>query len=451
MDKSAVKILIPAGALGIPYDKKALASGLKKKPDLIAIDGGSTDSGPYYLGTGSSKYSRKATKADWADLMTARAIANVPLVIGTAGTSGADSAVDWMLDITLEIARERGETLKIATLKSGQQKEKIIAALTKGTITALEGAPHIDRTVLEQCTNIVALAGVEQIQAALSSGADIIIAGRATDTAIIAALPIARACHKGAAWHGAKIAECGALATTNPNSGVILMSFDETGFTITPLADDTAATPYTVSAHMLYENADPYILHEPGGWLDVRSAHYTAIDDISVRVEGSVWHETSTYTVKLEATRQAGFQTASFVLVRDAHYCTHIHEWVDTLKASFELKAQQNGLTETHLELRIIGRNATLGQLETNPSSNGEVGVLAIFTSPDQKQANEAAKMLNPDLLHLPLTSHEPMPTFAFPFSPPEMDRGAIYEFCLHHTMALDNPLSAFKLQIIES
>ena len=172
--------------------------------------------------------------------MAARAIANVPLVIGTAGTSGADSAVDWMLDITLEIARERGETLKIATLKSGQKKEKIITALNKGAIKPLEGAPNIDKTILDQCTNIVALAGIEQIQAALSSEADIIIAGRTTDTAIIAALPIARGCHGELPGMEQKIAECGALATTNPNSGVILMSFDETGFTITPLAHNTA-------------------------------------------------------------------------------------------------------------------------------------------------------------------------------------------------------------------
>ena len=64
MDNSAVKILIPAGALGIPYDREALLRGLKENPDLIAIDGGSTDSGPYYLGTGRSKYSRNAIKAD---------------------------------------------------------------------------------------------------------------------------------------------------------------------------------------------------------------------------------------------------------------------------------------------------------------------------------------------------------------------------------------------------
>ena len=451
MANAVTTILVPAGALGIPYDREALKRGLEHKPDLIAIDGGSTDSGPFYLGTGNSKYSRAATKADWADLMAARNIAGVPLLIGTAGTSGADSAVDWMLDITLEIAKERGETLKIATLKSGQEKQATIKAYTEGAITPLEGAPDLDIQILEQTTNIVALAGTEQIEAALASGADIIIAGRATDTAIIAALPIARGCHKGAAWHGAKIAECGALATTNPNSGVILMRFDESGFTITPLAEDTTATPYTVSAHMLYENADPYILHEPGGWLDVREARYTALDEVSVRVEGSIWHNTKPYTVKLEAARRAGFQTVSFVLVRDAHYREHIDEWVTALSASFQKKAVRSGLSDTKLELRVIGRNATLGALEKLDISAGEVGVMAIFTSPTQQQANEAAKLLNPDLLHLPLTPHEPMPTFAFPFSPPEMDRGASYEFCLHHIMAIDDPLSAFRLEITES
>ena len=451
MANAITTILVPAGALGIPYDREALKRGLEHKPDLIAIDGGSTDSGPFYLGTGNSKYSRAATKADWADLMAARNIAGVPLLIGTAGTSGADSAVDWMLDITLEIAKERGETLKIATLKSGQEKQATIKAYTEGAITPLEGAPDLDIQILEQTTNIVALAGTEQIEAALASGADIIIAGRATDTAIIAALPIARGCHKGAAWHGAKIAECGALATTNPNSGVILMRFDESGFTITPLAEDTTATPYTVSAHMLYENADPYILHEPGGWLDVREARYTALDEVSVRVEGSIWHNTKPYTVKLEAARRAGFQTVSFVLVRDAHYREHIDDWVTALSASFQKKAVRSGLSDTKLELRVIGRNATLGALEKLDISAGEVGVMAIFTSPTQQQANEAAKLLNPDLLHLPLTPHEPMPTFAFPFSPPEMDRGASYEFCLHHIMAIDDPLSAFRLEITES
>ena len=451
MPNPVTKVLVPAGALGIPYDRAALARGIDANPDLIAIDGGSTDSGPHYLGTGTSKYSRSATKADWAELMVARATAGVPLLIGTAGTCGTDSAVDWMLEITLEIARERGERLKIATLKSGQDKRGLCDALAHGNVTPLDGAPIVDAGIIQQSTNIVALAGIEQIQAALDTGADIIIAGRATDTAVIAALPVARGCHPGGAWHGAKIAECGALATTNPNSGVILMSFDKTGFVIEPMAEDAAATPHTVSAHMLYENADPFILHEPGGYLDVSEARYTALDERMVRVEGSRWVSTTPYTVKLEGARRVGYQTVSMVMVRDGHYRLHIEDWVAALKACFAHKAAARQLDDVMLEIRIIGHSATLGSLENAAGDGGEVGVMAIFTSPSQSRSTEAAKLLNPDLLHLPLTPHEPMPTFAFPFSPPEMERGELYEFCLHHVLSLDEPMSAFRLDVQES
>ena len=451
MSSIDTKVLVPAGALGIPYDRAALAKGLEASPDLIAIDGGSTDSGPHYLGTGTSKYSRSATKADWAELMAARATAGIPLLIGTAGTCGSDSAVDWMLDITLEIARERGEHLKIATMKSGQDSNAITEAFEAGRLTALDAAPAIDTDIIRDTSNIVALAGIEQIQAALDTGAEIIIAGRATDTAVIAALPIARGCHKGAAWHGAKVAECGALATTNPNSGVILMTFDDSGFVIEPMAENAAATPYTVSAHMLYENADPFILHEPGGYLDVSEARYTALNERMARVEGSKWHDTWPYTVKLEAARHVGYQTVSMVMVRDGHYRAHVEEWVAALETSFARKAVACQLEDVQLGIRIIGHSATLGALENAPGDCGEAGGMAIFTSPLQSRSTEAAKLLNPDLLHLPLTPHEPMPTFAFPFSPPEMERGALYEFCLHHTLTLDDPMSAFRLSITES
>ena len=43
---------VPSGALGLNYDNDALARGVAMKPDIIAIDGGSTDSGPAYLGRG---------------------------------------------------------------------------------------------------------------------------------------------------------------------------------------------------------------------------------------------------------------------------------------------------------------------------------------------------------------------------------------------------------------
>ena len=449
MDKTVTtKILIPSGALGLGYDRDALMRGIALKPDLIAIDGGSTDSGPHYLGTGTSKYSRSSIKSEWRELMQARAMANVPLVIGTAGTCGADDAVDWLLDITKEIATETDQDVTVAILKSGQPADRVINALDLGRITPLDPDINIDQSVLQSCTNIVALAGAEQIQAALNTGADIVIAGRATDTATIAALPLARGCHAGGAWHGAKIGECGALATTNPSSGTIMITFDADGFTVEPMGQNARATPYTVSAHMLYENSNPLQLYEPGGHLDVTGANYTALDDRRVRVTGSTWVPNDTYTVKLEGARCSGYQCVSLALIREARYVQNIETWTKAVEENCRQKAQERIEGDFTLELRLIGLNATLGEQDVNAQIGTEVGVLGIVTAPSEMVAKEVAKMLNPYLLHMPLTDDEEMPTFAFPFSPNEMNRGEIYEFCLNHVMELDDPMQAFSLTI---
>jgi hypothetical protein len=449
VDKTVItKILIPSGALGLGYDRNALMRGIEHKPDLIAIDGGSTDSGPHYLGTGTSKYSRSSIKSEWRELMQARAMANVPLVIGTAGTCGADDAVDWLLDITNEIATETGQDVTVAVLKSGQPADRVMRALDQGRITPLEPVIDVDHNLLQSCTNIVALAGAEQIQAALNTGADIVIAGRTTDTATIAALPLARGCHAGGAWHGAKIGECGALATTNPSSGTIMITFDADGFTVEPMGQNARATPYTVSAHMLYENSNPLQLYEPGGHLDVTGATYTALDDRRVRVTGSTWVPSDAYTVKLEGARCGGYQCVSLALIREARYVQNIETWTEAVEENCRQKAQERIEGDFTLELRIIGLNATLGAQDVNAQIGTEVGVLGIITAPSELVAKEVAKMLNPYLLHMPLTDDEEMPTFAFPFSPNEMNRGEIYEFCLNHVMELDDPMQAFSLTI---
>lgn len=444
------RILIPSGALGLGYDKVALDRAVAEKPDLIAIDGGSTDSGPSYLGRGVSKYARESTKAEWQGLIKARIATNCPLVIGTAGTCGTDSTVNWLYDITLEILADLGATAKIARLYS-EQDPRVIA---QTRLTPLSGAPDVDAATIAGCTHIVALAGAEQINAALETGADIIIAGRTTDTAIIAALPLTNGDHAGAAWHGAKIGECGALCATNPQSGVILVDFDSTGFTVTPTGDGAFASPHTVSAHMLYENSDLYILFEPGGHLDVTHVTYSAVDARSVRVEGSQWVPSASYTVKLEGGQITGYQTILMAILRDAHYVANAQKWCDDILVKFTAKvADRMALDHAtyDAELRIIGHNASLGALETKSNTSHELGVMAILTAPDQATANTLGKLMNPYLLHHPLTRDEEQPTFAFPFSPAEIDRGAAYEFVLHHVMELADPMDAFRLEVTDA
>ena len=449
------RVLVPSGVLGLGFDVTALERGIAAKPDIICIDGGSTDSGPYYLGTGTSKYARDVCKAEWRHLMRARAVAGVPLVIGSCGTCGTNSAVDWMYDITVELAKELGQSLSVARLYADQPTGKIADACIAGRVNSLTPAPDIDADAIRGFSNIVALAGAEAISAALASGADIILAGRTTDTAIISALPIQNGDHAGAAWHGAKIAECGAFCSTNPSSGVILVEFDESGFTVEAMAVDAICTPHSVSAHMLYENVDPYILFEPGGHLDVTAATYKAESNRRVRVEGSVWVPSDNYTVKLEAAKIAGYQTTMLAIIRDAHYVKNSALWVERLTGFLQGKIAECtdlGSDDYSLEFRLIGVDATLGRHENRrPASDAmpvEVGVLLIITAPDQTIATDLSKLINPFLLHYPLDEHEDLPTFAFPYSPAHSDRGALYEFALNHVLVLDQPMDAFTLSL---
>ncbi len=447
----AIKVLVPSGVLGLGFDSDALQRGLALKPDIICIDGGSTDSGPFYLGVGESKYSRASTKSEWRELMQARADAAVPLVIGSCGTCGTNSAVDWMFEITRELAAELGQTLKVVRLYSSQSAELMVAAFEAGRLSALEAAPELSAGVLADCSNIVALTGAEQIQAALNLGADIVLAGRTTDTAVISALPLMKGCAAGAVWHGAKIAECGALCSTNPTSGVIMVSFDAEGFTVEPLATGARCTPHSVSAHMLYENSDPFMLYEPGGYLDVREAQYEALDEKRVRVTGSSWHATEPYTVKLEGAKVAGYQSTIMAILRDERYVLNAKEWLQKLNCFLEADIQKRmnlKTTDYTLEFRLLGVDSALGALESKLSQPAEVGVLGLITAASQVLASEIAKLINPFVLHYPLTKDEELPTFAFPYSPAQTDRGALYEFCLNHVLELSDPMDAFELKV---
>ena len=447
-----IKVLVPSGVLGLGFDLEALNNGVKNNPDIISIDGGSTDSGPYSLGSGTSKYSRAAIKAEWKSLMIAREKANVPLVIGSCGTCGTNGMVDWMENITIELAEELNQNIKIAKLYCQQEKNFIKKNFQLSKIFPLNPAPMLNDQLIEEMTNIVALAGAEQIQECINTGAEIILAGRTTDTAIISALPLMKGANPGSSWHGAKVAECGALCTTNPTSGVIMVEFDKTGFTVEPMSKNASCTSETVAAHMLYENADPYILHEPGGYMDVTYSNYYNIDNKKVRVEGAKWHSSKKYSVKLEGAKIAGYQASLLVLLRDKHYVVNVKKWTDKLSKFLKKEIYERmdiDTSEYSLEFRHIGLNSILGELEKNIRSPVEVGVLCLITSKNQI-STEIAKLINPFLLHFPLSFNEELPTFAFPFSPVHSDRGCVYEFALNHILELDNPMDAFQIEISE-
>ena len=61
----------------------------------------------------------------------------------------------------------------------------------------------------------------------------------------------------------------------------------EDHFDIEPMGFESSCSPQSVASHTLYENADPFLITEPGGTIDCSDCDYVALNDRAVRVHGS--------------------------------------------------------------------------------------------------------------------------------------------------------------------
>jgi hypothetical protein len=453
------KVLMPIGSLGGGINQEAFDNGIAMGPDVIAVDAGSTDSGPAYLANGMCKYGRRMLKNDLKICLVGAKKAGIPLFVGSCGTCGTDNMVDEAAEIAAEICREEGFHAKIAKVYSQQKAETLKQKWDEGKIHALEGAPEITRETFDSCSNIVAVMGAEPFIEAFKNGADVVLCGRATDTAIIAALPLLKGCGQAAAWHGGKTVECGAQCADNEDGLGVFLTVDEEGFLVTPLLPNTHCTPYTVSAHLLYENSDPFRLTEPSGAMLTQDAVYTQKDAQSTYVSGSKFEHAAQYTMKLEGAACAGYQNISLVGIANRKVMADPEKWIRNISAHVEkyLKKLEIPHEDYSFNFKAYGYNAVIeGPPPAGTPPPREIGMLLTVTAKTQEQATQVAKVFNPFLLHFPADydadtgAHEQLPSFAFPFSPVDCPRGATYEFKLYHVVDVDDPLELVRIQYEE-
>lgn len=444
------KILAPTGALGAGFREESLERGVAMGPDVIACDAGSTDSGPYYLGSGEPKLSREAVGRDLRLLLKARDRLGVPLIIGSCGTSGRAEGVGGVAALAREIAAQEGLSFKLARIYADQEPDDLVRRLAEGTIHPLPGAPALDAETLAS-SHVVAMMGVEPIQRALREGAEVVLAGRASDTALYAAFPHMHGADPGLTWHAAKTIECGAACAIPPSAGGLFVRLREDHFEVEALDPGSRLTPHSVAAHTLYENANPYLIAEPSGVLDTTEATYTAVDERTVRVAGATYHPAGQYTNKLEGSQLIGYQTIAVGGVRDRVVIEQLPKLLPMAKDYFDAKirdvfAGRVDPADVTIDYRLYGRDAVLG--EHDPQRDEplhELGVLITITAPTQQIAHAVATFVAHASAHLPIAGYDGLAsTIAYPFSPPEIDRGPVYRFTLHHVAVPMDPHELF-------
>jgi hypothetical protein len=429
-----------------------IRTAVAMKPHVIACDAGSTDSGPAALGGGTPKLSKIAVRRDLEVLLLARDELHVPLIIGSCGTSGRDDGVDLVSGIAAEIAGQHKLQFRVARIYSDQDPLAIAELHRDGKLLPLNAAPHLTEGDITE-SHIVAMMGTEPIEAALSEGAEVVLAGRASDTALYAALPHMQGADPGLTWHAAKTIECGAACAIPPGADSLFVHLRDDHFTVETLTTSRRLTPRSVAVHTLYENADPFLVTEPNGVLDTKLARYEAISDQCVKVSGAEFHPAARYTVKLEGAAPVGYQTIIVGGIRDRVVIEQLPKLVPAAQSYFKSRIADLfpdiAPEAVNVSFLFYGIDAVLGdnELPDLPLPR-EVGVLITITAPTQPLAHDVATFVAHASSHLPIPQYEGLvSTIAYPFSPPEIDRGAAFRFTLNHVVVPETPTSLFRTE----
>jgi hypothetical protein len=450
-----IRFVAATGAVGAGVDWESLVEALERKPHFIAADAGTTDAGPAALGSGVPAFARESVKSDLTKMLRAGREGGIPVIVGSAGTAGANAHVDWTLDIVREICDENVISLKVAVIRSEQDAAYLLEMLAAGRIHPLAPAPVLDEATIRRSIRVVGMMGVEPIQRALSMSPDLVLAGRSSDSALYAAMPIGLGFEEGLAWHVGKIVECGTLACETRGAGSMLATIRSDHALIEPIGEDLRCTPMSVAAHSLYENPDPYIFKESSGSLDLHGATFEAATGTSVRISGAKFHRTDAYNVKLEGAELAGYVTVMIGGIRDPFIIGRLDWWLGKMTDYFENNVRTVlGIdpSEYKISLHTYGRDGVMGQLEPERRSpTHEVGIVFEVLAPYQHMATEIAKLARQPLLHLPVPEWKgAVTTIAYLHNPPHIERGPVYRFNMHHVVTPRTKEEMFPIETVE-
>lgn len=448
--RERMTILAPEGMLGYGIPVRSLAEGIKREPDAIAVDAGSTDPGPYYLGAGVPFTSRRAVKRDLAMILEAAHGLAIPVLIGSAGGGGGRPHLEWTLDVYHEILREHGYHFRTAVIGAEVDKAWLKRKIAQGLVVPLDLDRALTAQEVDRSARIVAQMGFEPFIRALELGAHVVIAGRAYDPAVIGALPMRAGFDAGLVIHMGKILECGGAAAY-PRHGAdsLLGVIERDGFTVEPPNPDKICSVASVAAHSLYEKADPYLLHLPGGAIDLRETRFEQVTERAVRVTGTRFIPAAAYTLKLEGVVRVGYRTLTIAGVRDPILIAQLDTYLENVRR----RVAETYPDGYRLLFHVYGRDGVMGRLEpTKEIRAHELGLVIEVVADDPDTSAAVLALARSVALHATYPGRKAIAgNLALPFSPSDMKGGEVYEFNIHHLVTVEDPLELFPIEILDT
>ena len=444
-----VRIITPTGHLGTtPLEKASFERGCAASPDFIVADSGSADIGPYPLGA-----DRPASDEVWqrhdieAMLLAARRL-GIALILGSASDTGTDRGVDQYMRLVREIAAEHGlGPFRLAAIYSEIPVDEIRRRLKDGaTIRGLNGRPDCDAATLDRTDRVVAVMGAEPIRDVLEASADVVIAGRSSDSAIFAA-PLLNAGHSMAdAFFCGKAMECASFCG-EPFMGkeTILGRVDGTGVYLTAMHPDQRCTPASVASHAMYERLNPFREYVPGGYLDMSKCRYEQVDEKTTRVTGQTFVPSPTTRIKLEGSGKVAERALFIAGIRDPYTIANLDRAIGWAKS--KLTERFGPIGERYdVFYHVYGRNAVMEAMEPTPARAPlEVGIVVEVVCADAARAETICHIAGKNLFYARLPDVKGTAGTAAIMSDEVLHARAAYEWTLNHVMEVTDPRELFR------
>ena len=452
--KKEFRILTPTGMLGYGFPREEVWAGLEFNPDIIAVDSGSTDSGPQKLGLGDMTCPRDNYKNDMGILLEVCAKKKIPVWISSAGGDGSNKHVDVFIDIIREICAENGYHFNVGVIYADMDRDFVHKKLAESRVRPCGPLEDLTDAEIDAATVIVAQMGAEPFIKAVKESPkplDIIISGRSYDPSPMAAAGLMAGFDPGYCWHLGKIIECGGMCA-EPRQHVIIGTLMEDGFTVEPVCHDGKCSPASVAAHTLYEKSHPYLLPGPGGVLDLYNCKFEQYGEYAVKVTGSKFVP-NTYTVKMEGSRVVGFRSICVAGIRDSILIGQIDDYLDRLRKDVEHKYPRL-VTEDCCQLifHVYGKNGVMGDLEPDLETvPKELCVIIETVGETQAEAQRICNMARTGILHQNYPGRiATAGNCGLPFTPLEIPLGNVCRFTVYHLMELDDPTEVFPIKYLE-
>ena len=450
---SECRLLSVSSILGYGFPETSLARALERKPHFIGVDGGSTDPGAFYLGSGECLNSRKAMKRDLRLMLMAGVPRKIPVVIGTCGGAGAEPHLQEVAALAREIAREEKLRFKLALIHSDQSKADVRTWLKAGRISALRNVPELTDAIVERSSRIVGMMGAEPFMKALDSGADVVLAARASDAASWAGCAMSRGMAAAPSWYSGKMLECGTASATPKGHDCLVATVRGNDLEVEPANPARRCTPLSVATHGLHENASPTIHEEPGGLLDATHCEFTALSDRAVRVSGMEWR-TRDYDIKLEGAEFIGHRAITICGTRDPILIGQIDSYLQTARDDIAARAANFGVSSEkyHLVFHVYGKDGVMGAAEpVETITSHELGIVVEVVAPDAEDAKAVLAIARVVVPKVDFPGRLcKSGNMAFPFSPSDIPVGPTYRFSIFHVVKPDSPYSMFPIEYEE-